>query len=199
MPEFVYDDSAVDKEFISSEEFEEFRKYIVTHCTSTPMDLSWLKKIVFEWNSNADYMGYWRADFDVSEGDIITDIEALIVLNLFYLRTLEELKRTFSHEYGHHWTLCYFAKSKNIKELNGTCFPPEYYSKRGLDDKLYFPDYSIAWHFCDKEVIAEDFRILFSPYKDDHQMVANPNNLEKPSIQIADFIWKLAKPSGWMS
>jgi len=198
MPEFCFNSNThLHPKFIKPKEFKEFEKFIVTQCTSTPKDLNWLKKVIYEWDDNVRHLGYWMANFDVVN-DVIVEINAVIVLNLFYLRTLEGLKQTFSHEYGHHWTLSYFAKSNNIEKLNKVRLPKEYYIERGLDCGLYNPGYKSdddSWFFTDKEVIAEDYRVLFSPYDDKHKMDNDNNKLEKPSMNIADFIWNLAKPS----
>lgn len=190
----------IDPGILTSNELHAFKKYIVTQCTSTPTDINCLTKVVFEWNKTAYYDGYWRADYDVSPAGAIIKVRAIIVLNVFYLRNLEQLKRTFAHEYGHHWTLSYCAKNPNIDDLTEFRLPNEYYSKRGLNYQQYKPDYSIAWHFSDKEVIAEDYRVLFTPYTSNHRMVGpnTPNQLLEPSSAVADFIWNLAKPSGWM-
>jgi hypothetical protein len=186
--------------FIKPKEFKEFEKFIVTQCTSTPKDLNWLKNVIYQWNGDVGYLGYWWASFVVDKGDLV-GIKATIGLNLFYLRTLDELKQTFSHEYGHHWTLSYFAKSNNIESLeslNEVRLPREYYIERGLNCALYNPGYKSdddSWFFTDKEVIAEDYRVLFSPYGDEHKMDNDINKLGKPSVNVADFIWNLAKPS----
>jgi hypothetical protein len=198
MPEFSFNFNTRNyPKFIISKEFKEFEKFIVTQCTSTPKEFDWLKKVIYEWDDNVDYLGYWMAEFDFVN-DFIVDIKAVIALNLFYVRTLEGLKQTFCHEYGHHWTLSYFAKNNNIKNLNEVRLPNEYYIKRGLDHGSYNPGYNSdddSWFFNDKEVIAEDYRVLFSPCNDEHKMDNEKNKLEMPSVNVADFIWNLAKPS----
>lgn len=198
---FAFDVTDIgDREIFTSQDLHEFRNFILTQCTITPTDLNWLTSVIFEWNEEAEYNGYWRIDLVVSSNGIITDIRAIIVLNTFYLRTLNRLQRTFSHEYGHHWTLAYFLKSRNIQNLDEVRLPDEYYEKRGLNYDQYSSDDSNDWGFRDKEVIAEDYRVLFTPYKDGHRMVGKrtPNQLLKASPQVADVVWNIAKPSGWM-
>jgi len=38
----------------------------------------------------------------------------VIVLNATYLLTLEQMKKTLAHEFGHHWTLGYMLERLEI-------------------------------------------------------------------------------------
>jgi hypothetical protein len=191
-------------------ELQTLKDFIVEECslrsptpsaygTTTPTDVNWLNIVIFEWNDIDNYTGYWRADFVVDDNGNIVDVDATIVLNVAYLRNLRSLKRVFSHEYGHHWTLSYYAVSQNVNIWDER-LPAEYYNRRGINENQYKPDYTNGWHFCDKEVIAEDYRVLFTPFKTNHRMVKTdtPTQLDPPSKEVADFIWCLAKPSGWL-
>ena len=131
---FVFEDlvGLADKGILDSDKLQAFKEYIVTQCTSTPTDLNWLIKVIFEWNETVRYNGYWRVDYDISTDGAISNVRAAIVLNVFFLRNLKQLKRSFAHEYGHHWTLSYYVVSQNIHDLNRARLPDEYYSKRGL-------------------------------------------------------------------
>jgi len=44
--------------------------------------------------------------------------------------------------------------------------PAQYYQLRPLDSSKIKSDYSAGWNYCDKEIIAEDYKYLFSPFKD---------------------------------
>ncbi|MBM3238252.1 hypothetical protein FJZ31_18325 [Candidatus Poribacteria bacterium] len=195
MPEFIDNAGVVEQGLLTSTEYEVLKEFVAERCLSTPADRSWLGRVILVWKPGVTYNGYWTAqfEFEAATGDILS-ADGTIVLNVYYLRTLEQLKKTFAHEYGHHWTLTYWAVGQNIQIWKNK-LPDGYYNARGLAPNQYTYNYDYGWGFCDKEVLAEDYRVLFSPMKTDHRMVRAPNNLAAPTKTIADFIWELGLPS----
>jgi len=142
---------------------------------SSPIELAWLDVIeIRDLRSNDN--GYWVGNYDRDR----QTFTATIYLNSLVLGTIEQLKRTLAHEYGHHWTLSYLAVHHNLR-IYKERLPRTYYKIRGLseDHCVYTPGQSKAsyedWMRCDKEIIAEDYRVLFSPHphNQDHRMVGN--------------------------
>lgn len=181
----------------SQAELDELRNFITNELLSTEEELEWLSKIIIRDDIRASYSGYWKAKFHVNpeNPDEIDGIAAVIILNHFHLRTLKRLKSTLAHEYGHHWTLTYLAVSQGMDYMRHR-MPVEYYQLRGLDEHNYAHDYSKGWYYCDKEVIAEDYRVLFapSPHNQEHRIAINSGSqLASPSEEIREYIRKLAE------
>ncbi|NET56870.1 MAG: hypothetical protein F6K47_12115 [Symploca sp. SIO2E6] len=177
----------------SPADLDELRNFITNELLSTQEELEWLDVIRIR-NLEFGPFGYWTArfHFNPDNPDEIDSIAAVIVLNYFYLKTLKQLKKTLAHEYGHHWTLTYLAVNQGIVDYMKQRIPVEYYQLRGLNEQDYAHDYSKGWCNCDKEVIAEDYRVLFapSPHNQEHRMV---NQLDPPSDEIREYIRKLAE------
>ena len=142
---------------------------------SSPIELAWLDVIeIRDLRSNDN--GYWVGNYDRDR----QTFTATIYLNSLVLGTIEQLKRTLAHEYGHHWTLSYLAVVHSLQVYDER-LPRTYYKIRRLSEEhcVYTPEQSKAsyedWMRCDKEIIAEDYRVLFSPHphNQDHQMVGN--------------------------
>lgn len=141
---------------------------------SSPIELAWLDVIEIRdlgLNTNGDWYGRYDDDGQT--------FKARIRLNSLVLGTIEQLQRTLAHEYGHHWTLSYLAVHHNLR-IYKERLPRTYYKIRGLSEEhcIYSPQQIRTfedWMRCDKEIIAEDYRVLFSPHphNQDHQMVGN--------------------------
>ncbi len=141
---------------------------------SSPIELAWLDVIEIRdlgLDTNGDWYG--RSDDDRQT------FKARIRLNYRVLGTIEQLQRILAHEYGHHWTLSYLAVHHNLR-IYEERLPRTYYKIRGLSEEhcIYSPQQIRTfedWMRCDKEIIAEDYRVLFSPHphNQDHQMVGN--------------------------
>lgn len=69
--------------------------------------------------------------------------------------------------------------------------PRHYYRIRGLDPDDFAKDYSKGWTYCDKEVLAEDYKYKFSPYGDGHRMAHIVSN---PTAEVGDYIRTLGRP-----
>ena len=141
---------------------------------SSPIELAWLDVIEIR-DLGLDTNGDWYG----RDGDDAQTFKAIIRLNSLVLGTIEQLKLTLAHEYGHHWTLSYLAVHHNLR-IYKERLPRTYYKIRRLSEEhcVYTPEQSKAyedWMRCDKEIIAEDYRVLFSPHphNQDHQMVGN--------------------------
>lgn len=141
---------------------------------SSPIELAWLDVIEIR-NLGLDTNGYWYGQYD----DDSQTFKAIIRLNYLVLGTIEQLQRILAHEYGHHWTLSYLAVHHNLR-IYKERLPRTYYKIRGLSEEhcIYSPQQIRTfedWMRCDKEIIAEDYRVLFSPHphNQDHQMVGN--------------------------
>lgn len=180
----------------SQADLDELRNFIINDLLSTEIELDWLSVIKIR-RVESDYLGTWKAEFhrDPQNSNEIDGIAAVIVLNYFYLKTLNALKETLAHEYGHHWTLCYLSVNQGI-DIWKQRIPSQYYLLRGLDEQDYAHDYSKGWHKCDKEIIAEDYRVLFSPdpYNQKHEIVVTePDKLTLPNEATNQYIRNLAE------
>lgn len=174
-------------------------------CTKT--EFTWLETIEIHKIENTRYDGGWSAKFHKNPNDPyeIIGVSANIVLNSAYLTTLEDFKTTLAHEYGHHWTILYCIQHHGLKVKEGLKdvltqrLPPKYYQVRELNYQDYAPDEdSKGWYKCDKEIIAEDYRVLFapSPYNNNHQMVGvEGSTLTAPNEATRLYIKELQKPA----
>lgn len=138
---------------------------------SSPIELAWLDVIEIR-DLGLDTNGDWYGQYD----DDAQTFKAIIRLNYLVLGTIEQLQRILAHEYGHHWTLSYLAVHHNLR-IYKERLPRTYYKIRGLSEEhcIYSPQQIRTfedWMRCDKEIIAEDYRVLFSPHphNQDHQI-----------------------------
>jgi hypothetical protein len=168
---------------LTSDEFYQLKNFVIDECLCTPIDTSWLKSVKVRKDGQTGYKGYWSVRYE-QVGLDIRNIEAVIVLNASYLLTLKQMKRTLAHEFGHHWTLGHMLESLE-KPLSERA-PMEYYRMRGLNFQDFAPDYSKGWSHCDKEVLAEDYKYFFSPFKGEHRM---KNMVGNPSDEVNARIW----------
>lgn len=175
---------------LSPYELERVKNFIIDKCLCTTQALKRLKHVKIRDDGNAGYSGYWSAKYKMKGADV-TDVEAVIVLNAFYLKTPEQLEKTLAHEFGHHWTLGYYMDRYEMIGWFNEMAPRLYYRIRGLDPNQYAKDYSKGWSNCDKEVLAEDFKYLFSPYTGAHRMKTAVNN---PMSEVKDYLWSLGRP-----
>ena len=136
------------------------------------------------------YSGYWSGKY-VLVGADVKDVVGVIVLNSYYLKTVEQMERTLAHEFGHHWTLSYFMDRQEMIGWFNEAAPRLYYRIRGLDPTKYAKDYSKGWGNCDKEVLAEDYKHLFSPYSGTHRM---KSDVGSPTTEVEEYIKSLGKP-----
>jgi hypothetical protein len=180
---------------LGEEGYDELMNFVSNELLSNELDISLLDVIRIRNDGRTNYLGYWTAIFHYAPDDPtnIVAVTAVIVLNYFYLKSINSLKRTLAHEYGHHWTLSYMAINRGIDMSQQ--LPREYYRLRALNAERYFHDYSNGWNRCDREIIAEDYRVLFapSPHNQNHKMVANPNgDLSLPDLSVEEYIKSLA-------
>jgi hypothetical protein len=165
-------------EFINKGIEEDLRNFVEREILSTETDRNRLEKIIIrELGDYSDTYGYWEPAFVYQQDnpDIIVDIKAIIVLNASKLTTVESLKETLAHEYGHHWTLSYLAVNQQLNIFEER-LPNTYYKYRKL--RKNYCVYHVKkcnqpslWHRCDKEIIAEDYRVLFTPYNQNHETI----------------------------
>lgn len=175
---------------LTPSEFKRLKKFIINHCLCTMDDINKLRHVKIRDDGAAGYSGYWTAKY-LREGADVKDVQAVIVLNSFYLKTVEQMEKTLAHEFGHHWTLGYLMDRHEMIGWFTERAPWIYYRMRGLDPKTYAKDYSNGWSFCDKEVLAEDYKHLFSPYAGTHRMEGAVSN---PTTEVRHYIQALRKP-----
>ncbi len=178
---------------LSPDEFTRLQNFIVDHCHCSSEETSWLQAVKVRDDGASGYKGYWTATFTRVQADV-KDLKAVIILNAHYLLTVEQLEKTLAHEFGHHWTLGYLMIRYETPSWFGDRAPYLYYRIRGLDPSTFAADYSKGWHNCDKEVMAEDYKYHFSPYKWEHRMA---NSVGNPSTEVRDYIARLGKKP-WM-
>lgn len=172
---------------LTSDEFDKLKRFITDNCLCTGVETEWLDRVIIRNDGPAGYLGYWAVQF-IQEHELdIRNIQAVIVLNSFYLKTLEQLKRTLAHEYGHHWTLGYQLSRLEMPFEKKA--PMEYYRMRGLiPPSDYAPDYSIDWYHSDKEIMAEDYKYHFTPFTNEHRMKTLAGN---PSKEVKAYLWNI--------
>jgi hypothetical protein len=148
------------------------KEFLKTKLYWQPADLDNLQKIVI---TNAGDTGWSGLAAMASSGSSVggcssadtckvdyDDLETTIYLNSYYLSSDYDYQNVLSHEYGHHFTMYYIVTKYDIAFTER--IPSEYYQIRPLDAILTSPNYSKGWAFCDKEIIAEDYKYFFSPF-----------------------------------
>jgi hypothetical protein len=175
---------------LSPDEFTRLKNFIVDKCHCTSEETSWLQAVKVRDDGATNYSGYWTASFQRVGADV-RDLQAVIILNAYYLLTVEQMEKTLAHEFGHHWTLGYLMVKYETPSWFGDRAPYLYYRIRGLDPDDFAKDYSKGWHYCDKEVLAEDYKYRFSPYTGEHRM---ENVVGNPSTEVRTYLWDLGKP-----
>ena len=175
---------------LSQADFNRLKTFIIDKCLCTSEELAKLERVIVRDDGNSGYSGYWSGKY-TRIGANVKDVTAVIVINSYYLKTVEQMERTLAHEFGHHWTLSYFMERQEMIGWFEEKAPWLYYRIRGLDPNKYAKDYSKGWGNCDKEVLAEDFKSRMSPYNGEHRM---KNELGNPTTEVADYIKSLGKP-----
>jgi hypothetical protein len=175
---------------LSPSEFERLRDFIINNCLCTSDEVAKLQAVKLRNDGASGYSGYWSGRYTRIEADTRFET-AVIVLNSYYLKTVEQMERTLAHEFGHHWTLGYFMDREEMIGWFDESAPWLYYRIRGLDPDEYTKDYSKGWSHCDKEVLAEDFKYKFSPYGGTHRMKSETGN---PTAEVGEYIKELGKP-----
>ena len=176
---------------LTASELDRLKNFIIDKCLCTTEEVPWLKHVKLRDDGAAGYSGYWTGSW-TEDGADIKDLEAVIILNAFYLKTIEQMERTLAHEFGHHWTLGYLLERREMRHFFGDRAPYLYYRIRGVEPITDFAqDYSKDWYHCDKEILAEDYKYHFSPYTGEHRMRHLVGN---PTTEVKDYIKALGKP-----
>lgn len=176
---------------LSAAEFARLKIFIIDNCLCGVPDLKMLRHVALRDDGASGYAGYWTVRY-LFDGIDAIDIQAVIILNAFYLKTVTQLEKALAHEFGHHWTIGYLMARKELNGgLDGKPAPQRYYRIRGMNPETFTKDYVNGWIYCDKEVMAEDYKYAFSPYKDEHRMA---RLLSPPTAEVGEFIQALGKP-----
>ncbi len=174
---------------LSRREKKELGLYIIENCKCTLQDVDWLKHIIIRDDGLTNYAGYWTISLSKRENRL-HELETAIVLNSRYLLSVVSFKRILAHEYGHNWTLGYLYHLERINDHFKDKAPRLYYRIRRLNYDKIKPNYSRDWKYCDKEIMAEDYRILFTNNKTPHKMKELTGN---PSSEVASYLQALGK------
>ena len=177
---------------LSSQEKQRLGRFIIEKCHCRIQDTEWVKNIKLRDDGITGYLGYWTSRYRQDSNRKI-EFTTAIVLNTAYLTTLEQMEETLAHEYGHNWTLGYLFVQGRINPWNEHRVPWLYYNIRRLSASNYVPDYSQGWENCDKEVLAEDYRCLFSSYKNEHAM---ERTIGYPSSEVKAYLSRFGSPMG---
>lgn len=174
----------------TKKELRQLSTFLIEECHTTTRDIEWLESVIIRDEKEADWLGKWQARFveiDARRERLTT----VIVLNSWALRSVESLKRTLAHEYGHNWTLGHLLTKRWLSRSFSERAPRPYYHIRRLNPKKFMKDYSKTWAYCDKEVLAEDYRCLLTPYARSHQM---HKIVSKPSSEVKQYLVALGRP-----
>lgn len=114
----------------------------------------------------SDWAGQYNASYTTDGNNKIISVYGFIILNTYYYKNNpafnDYMKYTFSHEYGHHYTLYHRWIDWNIPA--GERWPDSYYLTRPLSKSSTAVDYSKGWSNCDTEIMAEDYSYIYSGY-----------------------------------
>lgn len=183
-------------QILTPNEKHELKIFIINNCLCTYIEGDWLRRVILKNDGPESYLGYYTMQF-YEEAELDYRLfEASIILNTFWLRTLERMKRTLAHEYGHHWTLGHMVRNSFKIDPYQERAELAYYKMRGLlPIDSFAPDDSMDWHHCDKEILAEDYKFLFTPY----QHHAMENFIGMPSHEVRCYIWDMgfARIKSW--
>ena len=159
------------------------KTYMATSLLWSKREIGSLYLIRFVDAGASGWSGMYNGGYSMT-GNTINKVSAYIDLNVYYYKTspylLQYLELTLSHEYGHHFSL--YNKWMSSQLGFGTRFPDSYYKARGLSYDTTAPDYSKGWASCDAEIVAEDYKYLFSPFKD-QQMAATYGYPPDPAVR----------------
>lgn len=171
---------------------QQLGRFIIDKCRSRIEDIEWIKNIKLRNDGITGYLGYWTSRYRRVDNRK-TDFTTVIVLNTAYLTTVEQMEQTLAHEYGHNWTLGYLTTQGRINSWDAHRSPWRYYRIRRMDSNNFCTDYNQGWQQCDKEVLAEDYRCLFTPFKDEHAM---ERAIGCPSTEVKDYLNRFGSPLG---
>jgi len=175
---------------LSGAEVARLQRFVAERCFSRVKDRSWVKHILIRRDGPTDYLGYWTAQ-SVREGAWLRRFESVIVLNATYLLTVDAMEEVLAHEYGHNWTLGYLMMWEIVERPRKQRAPWLYYRIRRLDPDDFVCDYSNGWNYCDKEVLAEDYRFLLTTYRENYAM---ENLVGLPSSEVRTYLERLGRP-----
>jgi hypothetical protein len=89
---------------LSEDEFKRLKSFIVDHCYCSTEETAWLQAVKVRNDGPTGYRGYWTAGFERENAEI-KNLKAVIILNAYYLLTVEQMEGMLAHEFGPHWTL----------------------------------------------------------------------------------------------
>lgn len=152
-----------------------------------------MREIIVRDAGATGWTGLYSGGYTIAPSGDITSAYGWITLNVYYYKTSpyfnDYMKLTFSHEYGHHYTLYHKWVHWDLPE--GTRFPDAYYTIRPLSKATTATDYSLGWSNCEAEIIAEDYSYLYSGYGY-HAMSGTYSYPSNPGTKN----WLNALPSG---
>jgi hypothetical protein len=176
---------------LSPTDYSRLKSFVIDNCLCTTDVLAKLKHVKVRDDGASGYSGYWTSKYTRIGADT-RDLEAVIVINSYYLKTVEQMEKTLAHEFGHHLTLGYLMDRHEMIGWFDERAPWLYYRIRGMDPNKFAKDYTKGWSFCDKEVLAEDYKYLFSPYRGSHRMISEIGN---PISEVSEYLKSLGKPA----
>jgi hypothetical protein len=142
------------------------KDYLKNKLLWSTSDLSYMYELRIVDCPDCNYSGLYTGSYLTDSGGKINKAFGWITLNVSPYKTspdfVDYMKLTFSHEYGHHYTLYHRWVDDNIPA--GQRWEASYYSTRPLSLATTAPDYSLGWGNCDTEIMAEDYSYIFSGY-----------------------------------
>jgi hypothetical protein len=174
-------------------------------CTRGILDKIFFIKIVDEHDDDPNYVrwaGNWHPVTVTRNGEE-TFVGAQIILNVHYandndkVSRLDSLAEALSHEYSHHWTMCYAYEY--LDNPFSTRYLLPYYRARniGRSALIKYVDANDSYENylrCDKEVVAEDFKYFFTPFRSNHLM-ADIEEIGLPNQRVEYFLSRMIHPN----
>jgi len=182
---------------LSPSEAQTISEYIPNRCMCVPKVLDQLLLIFIQDFGDLEWNGQWLPVTEEINGSEAFS-GGIIILNTYGLGSadgrLESLTKILCHEYGHHWTLSY-AYDRVEDPLSLRFMLPWYNCRNASLRDIHYriPCNDIdEWLHCDKEIIAEDFKNNFTPYKEErHHKMRNIEGIGLPPPAVIDYISRL--------
>lgn len=182
---------------LSNADLELLSTILPRECLCTTEILNKLHRIVVADFGPTEWHGLWEIIIEIADGQEAFK-GAQILLNTFYAgfgsERIVNLVDSLCHEYGHHWTMCWAIEYVEQPLRKRYLLP--FYKARNISRNILHYDIGYTsyydWLYCDKEVVAEDFKYFFTPCKK-HAM-EYVSEIGLPNIRLQYFLSRMVHP-----